>query len=130
MSSIDLISPKVAAMRSDAAADPEGFWARAAEALPWRRPWDRVFEWTLGNYDYIASHVPPSGVANLPRQAEGCSLERAARAREFFSLPGHDRVGTAKEVERMEAAVHDCVSLHEREGATVARYLGRVAALS
>jgi len=25
--------------------DPDGFWARAAESLPWHRPWDRVFEW-------------------------------------------------------------------------------------
>src|SRR5947208_11390140 len=32
-------------MQREAAADPEGFWARAAEALPWHRPWDRVFEW-------------------------------------------------------------------------------------
>ena len=45
MSTIDLVTPKVAAMQREAAADPEGFWARAAEALPWRRPWDRVFEW-------------------------------------------------------------------------------------
>src|SRR5437763_3633671 len=29
----------------EAAADPEGFWARAAQQLPWFRPWDRVFEW-------------------------------------------------------------------------------------
>jgi acetyl-CoA synthetase len=32
-------------MRRDATADPDAFWARAAEALPWRRRWDRVFEW-------------------------------------------------------------------------------------
>src|SRR4051812_29522348 len=29
----------------EAAADPEGFWARAAQQLPWFRTWDRVFEW-------------------------------------------------------------------------------------
>ncbi|HKC74240.1 MAG TPA: acetyl-coenzyme A synthetase N-terminal domain-containing protein, partial [Chloroflexota bacterium] len=29
----------------EAAADPEGFWARAAHQLPWFRTWDRVFEW-------------------------------------------------------------------------------------
>ncbi len=32
-------------MRRDATANPEAFWAQAAQALPWRRPWDRVFEW-------------------------------------------------------------------------------------
>jgi acetyl-CoA synthetase len=30
----------------EATNDPEGFWARAAEELPWFRKWDRVFEWT------------------------------------------------------------------------------------
>jgi acetyl-CoA synthetase len=30
----------------EASDDPEGFWARAAEELPWFRKWDRVFEWT------------------------------------------------------------------------------------
>src|ERR671932_1066928 len=35
----------VRAWQREAAADPEGFWARAAHQLPWFRPWDRVFEW-------------------------------------------------------------------------------------
>src|ERR671933_156884 len=35
----------VRAWQRAAAADPEGFWARAAHQLPWFRPWDRVFEW-------------------------------------------------------------------------------------
>src|SRR5919198_180883 len=35
----------VRAWQREAAADPEGFWARAAQKLPWFRPWDRVFEW-------------------------------------------------------------------------------------
>ena len=30
----------------DAREDPEDFWGRAAEQLPWLRKWDRVFEWT------------------------------------------------------------------------------------
>jgi len=42
---MELVSPIVRAMQREAATDPEGFWARAAEQLPWFRPWDRVFEW-------------------------------------------------------------------------------------
>jgi acetyl-CoA synthetase len=30
----------------DGRLDPEGFWARAADQLPWFRRWDRVFEWS------------------------------------------------------------------------------------
>jgi len=42
---MELISPKVGAFCRAAKEDPDGFWARAAEALPWHRPWDRVFDW-------------------------------------------------------------------------------------
>jgi acetyl-CoA synthetase len=42
---MELISPKIGAFCRAAKDDPDGFWARAAEALPWHRPWDRVFEW-------------------------------------------------------------------------------------
>ncbi|GAA4834433.1 acetate--CoA ligase [Luteimicrobium xylanilyticum] len=30
---------------AEAAADPEGFWERAAERLTWERRWDRVLDW-------------------------------------------------------------------------------------
>src|SRR5436190_12965957 len=43
---MDLISPVVHRWVQDAREDPEEFWGRAAEQLPWLRSWDRVFEWT------------------------------------------------------------------------------------
>jgi acetyl-CoA synthetase len=39
------LNPKVAAWKREATEDPEGFWGRAAEALPWFRKWERVLEW-------------------------------------------------------------------------------------
>jgi propionyl-CoA synthetase len=30
--------------------DPEAYWAKAAEAIDWDRPWDRVFDPSLGNF--------------------------------------------------------------------------------
>ena len=42
---MELISPVVKAARLAAGEDPEGFWARAADGLPWFRRWDRVFDW-------------------------------------------------------------------------------------
>ena len=52
---MDLVNPIVRSWQRDAATDPESFWARAAEALPWFRKWDEVFEpqpptfrWFLG----------------------------------------------------------------------------------
>ena len=41
---LELINPMVATMRREGARDPEAFWGRAAEQLPWLRKWDRVFE--------------------------------------------------------------------------------------
>ena len=42
---VELVNPMVRRWQRDAAADPDAFWARAAEMLPWSRPWDRVFDW-------------------------------------------------------------------------------------
>ena len=81
---------------------------------------DIVFQWTLDHYDYIATHVPPSRVSALPRQAAGCSPERVKKAREFFSGP-RAPVGTDKELARVEAGVQECVGLHGREANAVAR---------
>jgi acetyl-CoA synthetase len=42
---METINPVVRRWQQDAAADPDAFWARAADLLPWFRKWDRVFEW-------------------------------------------------------------------------------------
>ncbi|MCI0438408.1 MAG: AMP-binding protein, partial [Chloroflexi bacterium] len=66
---METINPIVNRWRREASEDPEGFWARAAEQLPWFRKWDRVFErdypsfrWFLGGetnlaYNCLDHHV-------------------------------------------------------------------------
>jgi acetyl-CoA synthetase len=39
------LNPKVAAWKREATEDPEGFWGRAADELPWFRRWERVLDW-------------------------------------------------------------------------------------
>ena len=39
------LDARVERWRADARDDPEAFWGRAAEALPWFRAWDEVFDW-------------------------------------------------------------------------------------
>ena len=58
-----------AAMRAEALADPDAFWGRVAEELPWFRRWDRVYEpdppsfrWFVGGrtnlaYNALDQHV-------------------------------------------------------------------------
>ncbi len=43
---MDLMSPIVRRCIEEAKENPEVFWGKAAEKLPWLRKWDRVFEWT------------------------------------------------------------------------------------
>jgi acetyl-CoA synthetase len=45
VATVEVINPKINAMRRDAAADPERFWAQVGQMLPWRKPWDAVFDW-------------------------------------------------------------------------------------
>jgi acetyl-CoA synthetase len=40
-----LLSPIVQRWIDDGRRDPEAFWGRAAEELPWFKPWERIFEW-------------------------------------------------------------------------------------
>jgi acetyl-CoA synthetase len=47
---MDVVNPVVRRWLREAQEDVEGFWARAAQQLPWLRPWDRVFEWTYPTF--------------------------------------------------------------------------------
>jgi len=50
---MDLINPIVRHWLAGAKADPEAFWARAADQLPWFRKWDRVFAWDFPNFRWF-----------------------------------------------------------------------------
>jgi acetyl-CoA synthetase len=49
----DLVNPIVRRWQRDAAEDPEGFWAAAAQELPWFKPWDRVFDWQPPTFSWF-----------------------------------------------------------------------------
>src|SRR6476469_7302712 len=50
---MDLINPIVRRWREDAAEDPDRFWARAADQLPWFRKWDRVLDWEFPTFRWF-----------------------------------------------------------------------------
>jgi acetyl-CoA synthetase len=50
---MDLVNPVVRRWLESARRDPEAFWARAAEKLPWFRTWDRVFEWSYPTFRWF-----------------------------------------------------------------------------
>jgi len=50
---VEVVSPVVRRWQREARADPEAFWARAAEALPWFRKWDKVFQWDFPTFRWF-----------------------------------------------------------------------------
>ena len=84
---------------------------------------DRAFRWVQENYDLIRTRMPESSMARWPAYCAGCSEERLAAGKQFFSDPAHRVTGTDKAMERTAESVMDCVSLRAREGSAVAAYL-------
>jgi acetyl-CoA synthetase len=47
------VTPAVQRLIEEGLRDPEGFWARAADAVPWFKKWDRAFEWTFPTFRWF-----------------------------------------------------------------------------
>ncbi len=86
---------------------------------------DAVFAWMTKNYDAILKRIPPMLAVFMPYAAGGCSAERLAAGRTFFSESAHSPPGTEKELAKMTEGVEDCLALRQREGARVADFLNR-----
>ncbi len=50
---MNLINPIINRWLAEAQEDPEAFWARAANDVPWSRTWDRVFEWDYPTFRWF-----------------------------------------------------------------------------
>ncbi len=48
------LNPVVQRWLNEAKQDPDGFWGRAAEQVPWFRKWDHVFEWNPPTFKWFA----------------------------------------------------------------------------
>jgi len=68
---MDLVNPIVRRWIQDAAADPEAFWARAAQELPWFRKWDRTFSWDFPFFRWFEG-----GLTNLAHSALDHHVQR------------------------------------------------------
>ncbi len=65
------INPVVQKWIDDGKENPEGFWERAAEQLPWLRKWDRVFDWTPPTFKWFVG-----GQTNLAYNALDYHVKR------------------------------------------------------
>jgi acetyl-CoA synthetase len=104
---MDLVSPIVRRWIEDARENPEAFWGRAAEQLPWLRTWDRVFEWTPPTFRWFTG-----GQTNLAYNALDHHVKRGwgeHTALVYINERGERRAFTyaqlLHEVERLAAAL-------------------------
>src|SRR6266480_906310 len=104
---MDLVSPVVHRWVQDAREDPEDFWGRAAEQLPWFRKWDRVFEWTPPTFRWFVG-----GQTNLAYNALDYHVKHGwggHTALVYLNERGERRLFTyaqlLHEVERLAAAL-------------------------
>jgi len=88
----------------------------------------KTWSWMTAHYDTIREKLPADFIVFLPYFAAGCSTERLAAARTFFSDPRHDAPGTDRELSKVAESVGDCVRLVSREGSAVRAAIGSVAA--
>jgi Acyl-coenzyme A synthetases/AMP-(fatty) acid ligases len=51
---MDVVHPMIRRMQVEAKEDPDGFWAKEADALPWFKKWDQVFEWTPPTFRWFS----------------------------------------------------------------------------
>jgi acetyl-CoA synthetase len=105
---MEVVNPAVRALQRDALEDPDSFWGRAAEQLPWFRRWDRVLDWEAPTFRWF-----PGATTNL---AYNCLDHHVAHGRAghaaliSYDERGQRRVDTyaqlLAEVERIAAALH------------------------
>ena len=88
---------KVRAWKREATEDPEGFWGRAAEQVPWFRKWERVLDWEPPTFRWYSG-----GMSNL---AYNCVDHHVAAGR-------GERVALITENERGERRTLTYADLH------------------
>ncbi len=84
---------------------------------------NRMFKWMMDHYPKIAERVPPPALRFLPMMGSGCSAERFAATQKFFEDPQRAVPGVDQTLNRVGDMVNTCISLREREGERVNRYM-------
>src|SRR5919197_3753173 len=104
---MELVNPIVRRWCREASEDPDRFWGRAAEQLPWLRKWERVFEW-----DYPPFRWFVGGQTNLAYNCLDRHVARGAGGQTaliYVNERGERRLFTyaqlRREVERVAAAL-------------------------
>ncbi len=104
---MSLVNPIVQKWIDEGKQDPDAFWGRAADQLPWFRKWDQVLEWTPPTFKWFVG-----AQTNLAYNALDYHVKRSwggHTALIYFNERGERRIFTYAqllfEVERVAAAL-------------------------
>lgn len=86
-----------------------------------------VWDWFVASFDRMTARLPEPFKAYMPFFAGGCDAKRLEAAKVFFAEDGHSVEGTEVQLGKVAESVTDCVSLREREGEAVGRFLQQYA---
>jgi acetyl-CoA synthetase len=104
---MDVINPIVKRWVHQAEEDPERFWARAAEQIPWFRTWDKVFHWEFPTFRWYLGGQTNLAVNCLDQHVAGGRGGQTALI--YINERGDRRLFTyaqlRREVERAAAAL-------------------------
>ncbi len=89
---------------------------------------DLVYQWLTTHYDAVGKFLPGPQRRTLISVAGGCSPTRLEAGRAFFGAPERRFPTFERDWSRLDAAVHDCVELHDREAGRVRNFLENAAA--
>jgi len=82
-----------------------------------------MMRWTLAHWDELVAKMPPNFAARNLRMAGGCADDRDATLKAFFSEGKRNGAGIQASLRRMEDAMQECSSLHDREAGRVEHWL-------
>jgi acetyl-CoA synthetase len=119
---MDLVSPTVRAFTQDAIDDPDAFWGRAAQQLPWFKNWERVLDWQPPTFRWFVG-----GQTNLSYNCLDYHVERG-RAGHAALIAEDERGGSrvityAQLLEAVKQAAAALRGLGVRRGDRLAIYM-------
>jgi acetyl-CoA synthetase len=104
---VTLVNPIINRWIQDARRDPDAFWANAAQALPWFKPWTKVFDWTPPTFKWFVGAETNLAFNAVDRHVAAGNGGRAALI--YLNERGERRVLTyaqlRHEVKRTAAAL-------------------------
>lgn len=115
------INPIVNRWRSEAIASPNDFWARAADALPWFRKWDDVFQWDFPAFRWFSGATTNIAYNCIDRHVErgwgghaaiAYANERGERTVLTYSQLKHEVERVAAALRGMGIRKGDCITIY------------------